>query len=58
MGTYCKAGEDVCSCSHTDANHAVDPAEKPPVTEGLEMNCQFIDIIIDRLLTGGVTHLS
>lgn len=51
MGTYCKAGEGIGSCSHTNADHAVDPAEKPPVTEGLEINSQFMYIIIDRLLT-------
>lgn len=38
MGTYCKAGEDVCSCAHADADHAVDPAEKWLVTAGLEVN--------------------
>lgn len=36
MGTHRKAAEDVRSCSHADANHAVDPAEKPPVTNGDE----------------------
>lgn len=32
--TYCKAGEDVRSCAHTDADHAADAAETPAVTEG------------------------
>lgn len=44
MGTHCKAGEDVRSCSHTNADHTVDPAEKPLVTVGLEMKIQFIYI--------------
>ncbi len=54
MRTHCKAGEDVRSCSHADADHTVDPAEKALVTVGLEMNGQFRHIIIDQLST----HLS
>lgn len=29
--TYCKAGEDVRSCPHTDADHAADAVETPAV---------------------------
>lgn len=58
MGTHCKAGEDVCSCSHANADHAVDPAEEPMVTEGLERNSQFMHVIIDQPSTRRVTHLS
>lgn len=48
MGTHRKAGEDVCSCSHANADHAVDPVEEPMVTEGLERNSQFMHVIIDQ----------
>lgn len=58
IGTYRKAGEDIRSCSHTNANHTVDPAEETPVTDRLEMNSQFLYIIIDRLLTGSLLKLS
>lgn len=51
--SYCKAGEDVGSCSHANTNHAVDPAEKGAVTVGLEMKSQFMHIVIDQLSTGG-----
>lgn len=53
MGTHCKAAEDVCSSAHADADHAVDPAEKPVVTVGLEGNSQFMHINIDQLSTWG-----
>jgi len=42
LGTHCKTGEDVCSCPHADADQAVDPTEKPPITVGLEMANQTI----------------
>ncbi len=54
MKTHCKAGEDVRSCSDADANHAVDPAEKPPVTVELEMKSRFMHIVIDQWPTGEV----
>lgn len=50
--TYCKAGEDVRSCSHANADHAVDAAEKPAVTEAPGRNRLFLHIIIDLLLMG------
>ena len=31
--THCKAGKDVCSCPHADADHAADAAETPAVTQ-------------------------
>lgn len=55
--THCKAAKDVCSSSHADADHAVNPAEKPTVTDGQEMNIHFMHIIIDQLSTEG-TYLS
>lgn len=47
-GTYCKAGEDVRSSPHTDANHAVHPAEEQAVSDDLQITSQFMYIIIDR----------
>lgn len=61
--TYCKVGEDVCSCPDTNANHTVDPADKPAVSEGPETNGKFMDVITDPSLIFiyfkmGVTYLS
>lgn len=47
-GTYCEAGEDVRSSPHTDANHAVHPAEEQAVSDDLQITSQFMYIIIDR----------
>lgn len=43
--THCKPSEDVGSGSNADTNHAVDPAEKPPVTVRLGMNLHTLPSI-------------
>lgn len=47
-GTYCEAGEDVRTSPHTDANHAVHPAEEQAVSDDLQISSQFMYIVIDR----------
>lgn len=36
--THSKAGEDVCSRPHANADHAVDPTEEPAVSAEQEMH--------------------